>query len=53
VTTTLSFRKESIQQSSRESEALSRQVLERTDATSPKHAREQRPITITTSLTTI
>jgi len=50
VTTTLSFRKESIQQSSRVSETLNRQAAERTDATSPKHAREQRPITLTTSL---
>lgn len=50
MTTTLSFRKESIQQSSRESEALSRQTSERTDAQGPKHAREQRPITLTTSI---
>ena len=53
MTTTLSFRKESIQQSSRESEALSRQTVECTDAQGPKHAREQRPITLTTSLTTV
>lgn len=50
MTTNLSFRKESIQQSSRESEALRRQAAGRADASSPKHAREQRIITLTTTI---
>jgi hypothetical protein len=50
VTTTLSFRKESIQQASSASEALNRQAAERTDASSPKHALERRPITLTTTI---
>lgn len=53
MTTTLSFRKESIQQSSSVSESLNRQATERTDASNPKHAHEHRPITLTTTLTLI
>jgi len=50
--TTLSFRKESIQRSSNASEAASRPVGF-TEAQGSKHARDHRPITLTTSLTTI
>lgn len=50
MTTTLSFRKESIQQSSSVSEALKRQATEVTSAQSPKHAHDQRWITLTTTL---
>lgn len=50
MTTTLSFRKESIQQSSGVSQTLNRQSAEVTSAQSPKHAHDQRPITLTTTL---
>ncbi len=50
MTTPLSFRKESIQQSSSVSEALDRQTAKVTNAQSPKHAHEQRWITLTTTL---
>lgn len=53
MTTTLSFRKESIQQSSSVSEALNRKAAEGTSAQSPKHARDQRWITLTTTLTMV
>jgi len=43
----LSFRKESIQRSSSASETLNHA----TDAPGPKAAREQRPISLTTTLT--
>lgn len=50
---TLSFRKESIQRSSQASDAASRPPIGFTEAPGPKHARDHRPITLTTSLTTI
>lgn len=51
MTTTLSFRKESIQQSSSVSEALNRKAAEGTSAQSPKHARDTWEPTSTTTLT--
>lgn len=50
--TTLSFRKESIQRSSQASETVS-QPGGFTEAQGTKHARDHRPITLTTSLTTL
>ncbi|WP_243303668.1 hypothetical protein [Geothrix oryzisoli] len=49
--TTLSFRKESIQQSSHASETLNQAAHEFTEAQGLKHARDQRPISLTTLLT--
>ena len=50
--TTLSFHKESIQRSSNASEAASHPVGF-TEVQGTKHARDHRPITLTTSLTTL
>jgi hypothetical protein len=50
---TLSFRRESIQQSSRESEALNRRHAEGPETKGSKHARSPWYPTLTTSLTTI
>jgi hypothetical protein len=49
--TSLSFRKESIQQASSMSEALNRPVTGFTEGQGPKAARDQRPISLTTLLT--
>lgn len=51
--TSLSFRKESIQRSSQMSEAASRPTAPFTEGAGLKHERGQRPITLTTSLTTV
>ena len=51
--TTLSFRKESIQQSSTVSTALNRQAVESTQVQGPRGSREPWAPTLTTSLTTI
>ena len=51
--TTLSYRKESIQQSSHASEALNQSAKEFTAGQGSRRAHDQRPITLTTSLTTI
>ena len=49
--TSLSFRKESIQRSSNASEALNHPANDFAPGPGPKHARDQRPITLTTTLT--